>query len=128
MPMAFLRRFASYAAFLATAFVSVQANAQSTPFFVPGNLVVVVEGCGVQGGSCTITGGTGTGAGNSTPGGYGDNQAAPLTLFQFKPTGTSSASYVNALVLPQTASGANLPLAGEYGSSSEASLQLSGAG
>lgn len=128
MPMAFLRRFASYATVLAATLISFQANAQSSPFFVPGNLVVVVEGCGVQGGSCTITGGTGTGAGNSTPGGYGDNQGSPITLFQFAPTGTSSVSYVNALVLPQTASGANLPIAGEYGSSSEGALQLSGAG
>ncbi|HEY4357180.1 MAG TPA: hypothetical protein VGN16_15630 [Acidobacteriaceae bacterium] len=126
--MAFLRRFALSVALLAATFVSAHANAQSSPFFVPGNLVVVVEGCGVQGASCTVTGGTGTGVGNSSVGGYGDNQAAPLTLFQFKPTGTSSASYVNALVLPQTASGGNLPLAGEYGSSSEASVQLSGAG
>ena len=104
------------------------ARAQ-TPTFSPGNLVVVVEGCGVQGGTCTaVPNGTGTGTGNSSNGGYGDNQAAPLTLFQYAPTGTSSASYVNSLVLPQTASGANLPVSGEYGSSSEGTLQLSTAG
>jgi Divergent InlB B-repeat domain len=93
------------------------------------NLVVVVEGCGVHAGTCTsVPYGTGTGAGNSSAGGYGDNQAAPLTLFQYAPSGTSSATYLNSLVLPQTASGANLPVSGEYGSSSEGSLQLSGAG
>ena len=85
--------------------MAVPAFAQS-PYFAPGNLVVVVEGCGVHGGTCTaVPNGTGTGAGNSSAGGYGDNQGAPLTLFQYTPSGTSSAGYVNSLVLPQTASG-----------------------
>jgi hypothetical protein len=103
------------------------ALAQNTTF-TPGNLVVAVEGCGVYGGTCTVPNGTGTGAGNSSVGGYGDNQAAPLTLFQFSPVGTGSVAYVNSLVLPQTAVGGNLPVSGEYGSSSEATLQLSGNG
>src|ERR1700729_264569 len=56
------------------------------PFFTPGNLVVVVEGCGVQGGNCVgVPNGTGNGTGNSSVGGCGDNQAGPLTLFQFAP-------------------------------------------
>ena len=98
-------------------------------FFTPGNLVVVVEGCGVHGGTCTsVPDGTGTGTGNSSVGGYGDNQAAPLTLFQYLPSGTSSVSFVNSLVFPQTGSGANLPVSGEYGSSSEGTLQLDGTG
>jgi hypothetical protein len=109
--------------------MSVPALAQNSSFFIPGNLVVSVEGCGVHGGTCTtVPNGTGTGSGNSSVGGYGDNQGAPLTLFQYAPVGTASVSFVNSLVLPQTGSGANLPLAGEYGSSSEASLQLSGTG
>lgn len=91
--------------------MSVPAFAQ-TPFFTPGNLVVSVEGNGVAGG----------------PGSYGDNQAAPLTLFQYTPSGASSVSFVNSLVLPQTGSGANLPVSGEYGSSSEGTLHLSGIG
>jgi hypothetical protein len=87
-----------------------------TPYFTSGNLVVSVEGNGVVGGSGT----------------YGDNQAAPLTLFQYQlnaanPT-TATPTYVNSLVLPQTASGANLPVSGEYGSSSEGSLQVAGSG
>src|ERR1700728_1257688 len=112
---------------LATALLmSIPAFAQ-TPQFTPGNLVVVVEGCGVYNGTCTsIPNGTGTGAGNSSAGGYGDNQAAPITLFQFLPSGTAGVTYVNSFVLPQTASGANLPISGEYGSSSEGALQLSG--
>ena len=104
------------------------AFAQANTQFTPGNLVVAVEGCGVYGGTCTVVNGTGTGAMNSANGGYGDNQAAPLTLFQFAPVGTTGATYVSSLVLPQTAAGANLPVSGEYGSSSEATLQLSGAG
>ncbi len=120
------------AAFFVAAAVSLTpmtAFAQSSPFFTPGNLVVTVEGCGVYSGTCTgIPNGTGTGTENSSSGGYGDNQGAPLTLFQFTPTGTSSVMYVNSLVLPQTASGANFALSGEYGSSSEATIQLSGAG
>lgn len=102
---------------------------QQTPVFTPGNLVVVVEGCGVHGGTCTaVKNGTGSGAGNSSVDGYGDNQAAPVTLFQYAPNGTASATYVNSLVLPQTGSGANLAVSGEYGSSSEGMLQLSGTG
>ena len=78
--------------------------------FVAGDLVVSVEGCGAAGGTCaSVPNGTGTGAGNSSAGGYGDNQAAPLTLFQYAPTsGTAGlATYVNSLALPQTASGGN---------------------
>jgi PEP-CTERM motif len=80
--------------------------------FTPGNLVVSVEGNG-----------SGTGS-------YTDNQAAPLTLYQFDPVSgtTGPATFVNSLMLPQTASGANLPVSGEYGSSSEGTLQLSGNG
>ncbi len=113
--------------FLLVALAASPALAQQTTF-TPGNLVVAVEGCGVYGGTCTVQGGTGTGSGNSNAGGYGDNQAGPLTLFQFSPVNTSSVAYVNSLMLPQTASGANLPVSGEYGSSSEATLQLSGNG
>ena len=81
--------------------------------FTAGNLVVAVEGQGVHG---------------ALSGPYTDNQAGPLTLFQYAPSGTTSATYVDSLVLPQTASGANGPVSGEYGSSSEATLQLSGDG
>jgi len=107
-------------------FFSASAFSQS---FAPGNIVVTVEGCGVYGGTCTnVPNGTGTGSGNSSNGGYGDNQAAPLTLFQYTPNSTSSATFINSLVLPQNASGANVALSGEYGSSSEGTLNLSGAG
>jgi hypothetical protein len=99
--------------------------------FAPGNLVVAVEGCGVHGGTCTsVPNSTGVASGNGTAGGYGDNQAAPLTLFQYQPNATATSiggvNYVNSIVLPQSASGANFPVSGEYGSSSEATVQLSG--
>ncbi len=103
--------------------LSVPAFAQQTPQFTTGNLVVAVEGCGVNAGTCTsVPNGTGP------SGSYGDNQAAPFTLFQFAPSGTAAATFVNSLVLPQTISGANFPVSGEYGSSSEGTLQLSGSG
>jgi hypothetical protein len=91
-----------------------------TPTF---NLVLASEGCGVWNGSCTdVPYGTGT------DGSYGDNQAGPLTLLYFTATGASSVSYQQSLQLPQTGSGANLPVSGEYGSQSEATLQLDGTG
>lgn len=96
------------------ALLSAPARA-ATPLFESGNLIVSVEGNGVWGAA----------AGTAT---YADNQAAPLSLFQFSTTGTASASYVNAVVLPQTASGKNSAVSGEYGSSSEGGLQLSGDG
>jgi hypothetical protein len=107
---------------LLVALLCAPALAQS-PVFTPGNLVVVVEGCGVNNGNCN-----GTPNGSGPNGGYGDNQAAPLNLFQYAPTGTTSVIYVNSLTLPQVPSGANFPVSGEYGSSSEGTLQLSGAG
>ncbi|MFZ0315060.1 MAG: hypothetical protein WAL85_20335, partial [Candidatus Korobacteraceae bacterium] len=118
------------AAVLAAAlFLSLPAFAQEGTFFTPGNLVVTVEGCGVYGGTCTnVPNGTGNGTGNSSVGGYGDNQASPLTLFQYAPSGTSSVSFVNSLVLQPTSSAGNVNLASEYGSSSEGTIQLSGGG
>jgi hypothetical protein len=113
------------------------APAFAGTIFDTGNLVVSVEGCGIEtglpGAGCATVGGTGTGAQNSTLGGYGDNQAAPLTLFQFAPNLTNptgaAATYVNSLVLPQTTvAGGNFAVSGEYGSSSEGTLQLSGNG
>ncbi len=127
------RVFASLAACFIVAFVltacAAAQNSQQSPWFTPGNLVVAVEGCGVHNGTCSaVPNGTGTGAGNSTTGGYGDNQGAPLTLFQYIPNNTSGVTYVNSLVLPQSAAYANFPVSSEYGSSSEGTLQLSGAG
>jgi hypothetical protein len=125
-----IRTFALGVALLMSVPAFAQSNDTSSgTFFTPGNLVVAVEGCGVHQGTCTnIVNGTGNGSGNSSMGGYGDNQAAPLTLFQYTPSGTTSATFVNSLVLQPTASGANVPLSGEYGSSSEATLNVSGAG
>ncbi len=90
---------------------ALSGEAAAAPFqFTEGDLVVSVEGNG------------------SNTGTYTDNQAAPLTLYQYGHNGTSSASFAGSLMLPQTASGANAAISGEYGSSSEGSLQLSGDG
>ena len=59
---------------------------------------------------------------------YTDNEAAPITLYQFAVNGTSSVTAAGAMMLPETSSGANSVISGEYGSSSEGSLQLSGNG
>jgi PEP-CTERM motif len=85
-------------------------SAQAAGIFLPGNLVVSVEGDG------------------SNTGSYADNQAAPLTLYSFSHSGTSSATLTGTLMLPQAASGANHAISGEYGSSSEGGLQLTGDG
>ncbi len=95
---------------LALVLVATPAGAASFHGFKAANLVVSVEGKG------------------NTAGNYTDNQASPLSLFQFSHAGTASAAFVDALVLPQTASGANFAVSAEYGSSSEAILQLTGDG
>src|SRR5262249_25597427 len=84
--------------------------AAAATVFQPGNLVVLVEGNG------------------SNTGNYGDNQAAPVTLYSFSHHGTSSATLSGTLTLPQSASGANHAFSGEYGSSSEGGLQLTANG
>ena len=98
---------------LAIAAMMVFAPTCAGALFSSGNLIVSVEGNGVYG---------------AASGPYTDNQASPLTLFQYQPVGTASASYVNSLVLPQVSNGRNSVISAEYGSSSEATLQLSGNG
>src|SRR6185437_14140300 len=78
-----------------------------------GDLVVSVEGNGVVGASSGV---------------YTDNQASPFTLFQYQPNGTTSATYIDSLVLPQIGSNGNYAVSAEYGSSSEGGIQLSGNG
>jgi Divergent InlB B-repeat domain/PASTA domain len=112
--------------------MSVPAFAQS-PHFTPGNLVVSVAGCGVYGSTTCATppvGGTGatTGSGSGT---YGDDQAAPWSLWQYTVTnsgGTLGATFMNSIQLPQTISGANFPISDDFGSQSEGTIQLSGNG
>jgi hypothetical protein len=87
-------------------------HAQTAPFtFNPSDVVVLVEGNGANTGS------------------YADGQAAPVTLQQFSVNGTSSAVAAGSLVMPQVSvAGGNYAVSGEYGSSSEGTLQLSGNG
>ena len=51
----------------------------------------------------------------------GDNQASPIQLLEL----TTSGQVVGSMLLPQTASGSNYAISGEYGSSSEALLHRS---
>ena len=71
--------------------------------FAPGDLVVATYNA----------------AGNVT-----DGQPTPISLEEFTPNGT----FVKTFTLPTTDSGGNLGIVGEYGSSSEANLQLSADG
>jgi hypothetical protein len=72
------------------------ARAQSISSFTEGDVVVSVEGDGSN--TCSYT----------------DNQAAPLTLYEY---GSSGSGFVGSLELPQSASGANFAGSGEYGPS-----------
>ncbi len=95
----------------AVAAFSLPASAQTSGFsFNPADVVVSVEGDG------------------SNTGSYTDNQAAPLTLMQFATNGTTSATFAGSQMLPTINSGSNYGISGEYGSSSEGTLQLSGNG
>jgi hypothetical protein len=95
----------SVAAIVAVLPAIAPARAQSLSSFTEGDVVVSVEGDG------------------SNTGAYTDNQAAPLTLYEY---GSNGSGFVGSLELPQSASGANFVVSGEYGSSSEGTLQLSG--
>lgn len=88
-------------------------SAHASIVFNTSDLVVSVEGNGVQG---------------AASGSYTDNQAAPLSLFEFSHNGTSSGAYVASERLPQASSGSNSAVSGEYGSQSEGAIQLSGDG
>ena len=57
-------------------------------------------------------------------GGFIDGVQTPITLEEFTPTG----AFVGSFTLPTADNGANFGIVGEYGSSSEANLQLSGDG
>ncbi len=96
---------------------------QAIPFLA---LVVAPHGAGAfvftQGDLVISLEGNGAGATLATP--YLDGQAAPITLDEV----TTSGVLAGQLVLPTVASGSNVPIVGEYGSSSEATLQLSGNG
>jgi hypothetical protein len=95
---------------LLLAATALAGSTRAGSIFLPGNLVVSVEGDGSHTGS------------------YSDNQAAPLTLYVFGHNGTANAALTASLMLPQAASGANHAISGEYGSSSEGGLQLTGDG
>ena len=95
--------------------MSLPVFAQQSSKFIEGNLVVSVEGCAEPPYfSCLPI--------------FRPNQAALIALGQYAPSGTTSAVLVSWMQLPFSASGANLPIAGQLGSSSDGTLQLSGDG
>ena len=84
--------------------------------FTPGDLVISTVSCSVGSTAC----------GSSGPTGGGLDTAAPIVLQEFQlGTGGTSATTVGTLTLPQTSSGANSAISGEYGSASEGFLQQS---
>lgn len=96
---------------LVAALVAATSPAHAATPFKTGDLVLSVYGNGNQSGT------------------YGDNQAAPIVLRDV----TTSGTFVDQLVLPQAsfigAGGTlNSAISGEYGSSSEGTLQLSADG
>ena len=104
-------------ALFSTAFLTPIALLASPAFaqsFTAGDLVISLEGDG------------------SNTGTYTDNQAAPLTLEQLSVNGVSAASAAGTWMLPQSTTTVNgvtqYALSGEYGSSSEGSLEDSGNG
>ena len=97
----------------ALSLMSFSAASFASPFtFTAGDLVVSEVGRAASGDA------------NS----YTLDQASPLVLQQYSVNGTNSVSDAGQLVLPQTASGNNSAISGEFGSASEALLQLSGNG
>ena len=87
------------------------AKAGPITSFTPSDLVISTVSCSVGSSTCDSTGG-------------GLDTAAPIALQEFSlGTGGTSASSVGSLTLPQTPSGANSAISGEYGSASEGILQ-----
>jgi PEP-CTERM motif len=103
---------------LAFAFVALgasRAGAQTLPL-LPGDLVV------------TVYGKANTAATNNT---YLDGDATPISLQQFSPTisaGIDNTTPALTETLPTTGTGNNVGIVGEYGSSSEGTIQVSGNG
>jgi hypothetical protein len=87
-------------------------EAAADPLFISGDLVISEVGKVVPGDSNTYT----------------LDQATAIKLQQYSVNGTSSVAAAGSLLLPQTSSGLNSAISGEFGSASEGILQLSGNG
>ena len=86
------------------------------PAFTPGDLVISTVSCSVSPTTCSSSAG-------------GLDTAAPIVLQQFQlGAGGTSATPDGTLMLPQTPSGTNSAISGEYGSASEGILQQSADG
>ncbi|MGO9444295.1 MAG: PEP-CTERM sorting domain-containing protein [Thiobacillaceae bacterium] len=90
-----------------------EALANPISSFAAGDLVISTVSCSVGATACQSIGG-------------GLDTAAPIVLQEFQlGGGGTSATSVGTLTLPQTNSGANSAISGEYGSASEGILQQS---
>ena len=111
-------------ALLASVFVSVSslvAQAQTINYFTAGDLVISSVSNQTTVGQTAYTANAEAGGGLDT--------ASPITLTELSlSNGGATAATAGTLVLPQTASGSNNAISGEYGSASEGILQLSGNG
>jgi hypothetical protein len=85
------------------------ATSASAQLFTSGDLVVSVYG-------------------NPSGTNYTDGQITPITLQEFSLSAPTSASLVFSDQLPMTGTSGNVGIVGEYGSSSEGTLELSGNG
>jgi len=109
---------------IAAALAGIAGPVMGDPFFfTPGDIVVTVEGNG----SNTASGGTAATGNTANPNTYMDGEASPLTLYEFNTSGVKQTP-VATLTLPTVTVGANSVISGEYGSSSEGTLQRTGDG
>jgi hypothetical protein len=91
------------------AILALGSSRASAQYFTAGDLVVTTYG-------------------NPTGTGITDDEVTPITLNEYQLNTPTSATLVLADTLPTTGMGADVGIVGEYGSSSEGSLQLSGNG
>jgi hypothetical protein len=127
----------------AGATVTVNGSSASTPVSLnPGSNTITVAVTANGGGSTQTYTLTAVRAGAFTTGDlvvvtYGNTSVAPvhtdgqttlITLEEFPPTITANSNPVMAVVLPAAVAGANVGITGEYGTSSEGTIQLSADG
>jgi hypothetical protein len=99
------------AATILTGVMAVSARAADITSFTAGDLVISTVSCSAGSAACSGTSG-------------GLDTAAPIVLQQLQlGAGGTTATAAGTLTLPQTASGANAAISGEYGSASEGILQ-----
>jgi hypothetical protein len=111
------------------AFGATSVHAQTSPL-LPGGIVVSIYGESPTVSSNVIPGSNPSNGTTATP--YVDGAVTPISLVEYTPTISAgidnSATPLVAETLPYTGTNGNVGIVGEYGSSSEGTLQLSGDG